>query len=265
MTVLFERPAVDAVEARRLVGTVPWFHRVEPIEGLITPGWVGGDSYDAAGYVDSFGLGDVKGLKILEIGTWDGPLAYELALRGAQVTASDIQDPSKTGFNVLGKIGGLSVPYQRASVYDLGGLFPEQFDVVLFLGVFYHLKYPVLAFESIAKSLKQGGKLIAEGGGMPVTFDNVQGKPVEVGPELVAALDALDALGVPVRLTYPGTYIGGDNWHLPNRSALHGWMEGAGFEVQGEAWQNSVAQGRRVGATGIKAREPNQEHVIIGD
>jgi tRNA (mo5U34)-methyltransferase len=83
--------------------------------------------------------------RVLEIGTFDGAIAFECETRGAKLTGLDIQDPSKTGFNVAKEIRQSRVDYVQGSVYDLAALFTEKFDYVFFLGVFYHLKNPVLA------------------------------------------------------------------------------------------------------------------------
>jgi tRNA (mo5U34)-methyltransferase len=267
MSVLFAEPAVSRDEAARLVSSVKWFHRVEPIEGMIAPGYVPPQgSYDAAGYADSLQLGDIRGKRILEIGTWDGPMAYELAKRGADVVASDIQDPKHTGFNVLGKIGGFKVPYVRTSVYDLHKHFkPATFDIVLFLGVFYHLKHPLMAFEKIASVLKLGGQIRCEGAGIGPYFENLSSEPVLLPAHVFETLNAMDEAGVPLALSYPGTFRKGENWFLPNKTALKGWMQAAGFDVDG-VWMMLTDEARgvvRLGGRATKVGRPTEEHKIV--
>jgi tRNA (mo5U34)-methyltransferase len=55
------------------------------------------------------------------------------------------------------------VEYVQGSVYELTALLENRYDIVLFFGVWYHLKNPVRAFEEIAAILKESGMLYAEG------------------------------------------------------------------------------------------------------
>jgi SAM-dependent methyltransferase len=106
---------------------------------------------------------DLLGLRALDIGAWDGPYSFELERRGAEVTALDIQDPDITVFNEVRKIKKSSATYVRCSVYDA---LPEAlgtFDLVLFAGVYYHLKNPVLSLQRIRRLLKDEGTLFIEG------------------------------------------------------------------------------------------------------
>jgi len=106
---------------------------------------------------------DLLGLRALDIGAWDGPFTFELERRGAQVTALDIQDPDVTVFNAVKAIKTSSVTYVRGGVYDALSETLGLYDVVLFAGVYYHLKNPVLALQRIRRLLTDGGTLFIEG------------------------------------------------------------------------------------------------------
>ena len=137
--------------------TVSWYHRFEIVPGVFTPGKLLSKPKELFEHLDL--PSDLTGKKVLEVGTWDGPLAFECEARGAVVTAMDIQDPARTGFNVAREILGSKVSYVQGSVYDAARLLTGIFDYIFFLGVFYHLKHPVLAFEELSKLLTQGGTL----------------------------------------------------------------------------------------------------------
>jgi SAM-dependent methyltransferase len=114
--------------------------------------------------LDELGIpGDLSGLRVLEIGAWDGAFTFELARRGAAVTALDIQDPDVTVFNAVRDILNVDVTYVRASVYDMQPQAQEPFDIVVFAGVYYHLKSPALALQRIREVLKDDGVLYIEG------------------------------------------------------------------------------------------------------
>ena len=260
-------PVVGQAEAERLVNSVSWFHRVEVIPGLIAPGHIPpSGSYDASKYIDSLKIDDLVNQRILELGTWDGPLAYELKRRGCDVVASDIQDPDKTGFNVLRKISGFEIPYVRCSVYELSKFFrPAEFDVILYFGIFYHLKHPILSFEEIAKCLKVNGLLFTEGEGLGHCIESLDGRPIDASADY-GRLDALDDAGVPLTLSYPGKFHGSNNWVLPNRSALTGWLSNAGLEPEAIYQQDAGNGRRRVGGKAKKVRdEAFLEHGLVGE
>ena len=146
----------------KLVGRT-CYHKYEVEPGLFTPGDF--MEIDPQCCLDEIGVPpDLSGLRALDIGTWDGPSAFELERRGATVTALDIQDPDITVFNAVKEIKNSSATYVRCSVYDA---LPEAlgtYDLVLFAGVYYHLKNPVLSLQRIRRLLKDGGALFIEGG-----------------------------------------------------------------------------------------------------
>ncbi|MBB6441834.1 class I SAM-dependent methyltransferase [Phycisphaera mikurensis] len=106
---------------------------------------------------------DLAGLAALDIGCNAGYYAFALAERGARVTAID-HDPRYLAQARLAQESldpRQRVRFEQADVYDL--LHREQaFDVVLFLGVLYHLRYPLLALDAIARRVKPGGTLFLQ-------------------------------------------------------------------------------------------------------
>lgn len=254
-----------------LIHSVSWYHSVELLPGVIAPGILPKNGrYDiesSVKFVEN-NSGGLAGKRILEIGTWDGPMAYKLKSLGYDVTATDIQNPEKTGFVVTGKITGLEVPYLRCSVYELPQHFKEEFDIVLFFGVFYHLKYPILAFERIAQILKPGGRVLVMGSGVSHYFETLEGVPIPVEQceEFRRTLDQMDTAGIPLCLSYPGNFVKGNNWFLPNRKALEGWMTAAGFQV-GSIWGSATNTGTLALArwANRSAHLAIEEHGLVGE
>jgi tRNA (mo5U34)-methyltransferase len=90
---------------------------------------------------------DLRGQRVLDIGTWDGFFAFEMERRGAEVMAID--NVEVENFHTVHRLLSSRVDYRVMDVYELS---PEQvgrFDVVLFLGVLYHLKHPLLGLEAV--------------------------------------------------------------------------------------------------------------------
>ncbi len=243
---LIRSPVVSHAEAQRLIADTRWFHTVELIEGLVTPGQAVAP-FSPKRYIDDLGFGpDLKGLKILDIGTYDGPMAFELAQRGADVVAVDVKSPDMTAFNTIKRISGIDIPHVQTDVARLHEHFGAEFDHVLYLGVFYHLKDPIGAYESIARIIKPGGILHSEGESYGRYFENTVSVRMELKDveNIFSALEALDNAGVPVSMAYPGTYVRGYNWFLPNRSALNGWLTVTGFDVE-RTWMIDTLSGSR--------------------
>jgi len=113
--------------------------------------------------LDDLGLPkNAASLPVLDIGCRDGFFAFEMERRGAEVTGIDYAAPDITGFNVAAEILDSKVNYLVANVYDLSPETHGTFDVVLFLGVLYHLRNPIQGFDAILRVLKKGGLLFVE-------------------------------------------------------------------------------------------------------
>lgn len=237
----------DPEAIRRLVHSVKWFHTFEVAPGVKTPGQ---SEVNAPKILDTFGVAaDLRGVRALDIGTWDGAAAFELEARGATVSAMDVQHPDHTGFNVARRIRGSAVRYVQGSVYDLGTLFPcEQFDLVYYFGVFYHLKHPILGFEQIADMLAPTGKLYFEGEVFLKYAETIDGEPACIDARAVAEAR------VPLALCYAGDYKGASNWFIPNVPCLEGWVQAAGLTVTHE-WIRDWEGTQRL--SGIAVRSEN--------
>jgi tRNA (mo5U34)-methyltransferase len=90
---------------------------------------------------------DLTGATLLDIGAWDGWFSFEAEKRGARVTAVDCVEIAN--FLRLHHRLGSCVEYRILDVYELPGAGLGRFDYVLFLGVLYHLKHPLLALEIV--------------------------------------------------------------------------------------------------------------------
>ncbi|HEX3874420.1 MAG TPA: class I SAM-dependent methyltransferase [Solirubrobacteraceae bacterium] len=142
-----------------------WYHVVELRPGVLTPGW-----FDMRPFVPHYGLPDrLDGLRVLDVGTWDGFWAFELERRGAaEVVALDIdheQDldfpprrrpkefPTRLrgeSFAMAHELRGSKVKRIDCSIYDA---LPENlgtFDLVFCGSVIMHLRDQLLALERIA-------------------------------------------------------------------------------------------------------------------
>ena len=90
---------------------------------------------------------DLRGKRVLDIGTWDGWFAFEMERRGAEVMAIDCWDNPR--FRQMHAIYNSRVDYRQFDMYELTPDRVGRFDIVLFMGVLYHLKHPLLALERV--------------------------------------------------------------------------------------------------------------------
>jgi tRNA (mo5U34)-methyltransferase len=124
-----------------------WFHKMELAPGLVTPGW----SDPRVDKLPHFGLPErLDGLRVLDVGCADGFFSFEAERRGAsEVIAIDSSPDSVRRFNISRAALGSQATAFLANVYDVNRRQFGTFDVVLFYGVLYHLRHPLLALEKL--------------------------------------------------------------------------------------------------------------------
>lgn len=133
---------------REQVAAEPYFfQRFDLGAGISTPGW----SDPRAEKLPYFGLPErLDGMRVLDIGCAEGFFSFEAERRGArEVVAIDSYPDSVRRFNLCRAALGARATAFLCNVYDLGPRAFGTFDLVLFYGVFYHLRHPQLALEKI--------------------------------------------------------------------------------------------------------------------
>ncbi len=231
---------LDREYIARRIGEVEYWHQRIPItEDIMTPG--AQDTQTMLAYV---GLPeDCSGMRVLDIGTRDGFFAFEVERRGAsEVIGLDNVPPHLTGFNVAKELLNSRAEYVVDNVYNLSVAKYGRFDLVLFFGVLYHLRHPLLAMDRIWDVCNQSALLYVE--------SHMIDEGLVDGDGALHRLDALNPhlLGFPLVEFLPGAMLAGDftsKW-APNQVALRGMLESAGFDVSSE-W----LLGSRGGATAV--------------
>jgi tRNA (mo5U34)-methyltransferase len=115
--------------------------------GVVTPGW----SDPRVDKLPYFGLPErMDGLRVLDIGPAEGFFSFEAERRGArEVVAIEAVPHSLRRFNICREALGSHATGHLCSVYDLNPRAFGTFDLVMFFGVLYHLRHPLLALERI--------------------------------------------------------------------------------------------------------------------
>src|SRR6202142_665641 len=143
------RNASITSETRKQIGqlhTLGWYHSIELPSGEIIQGLQSIELLKTR--LSQFPIpADLRGKRVLDIGTWDGWFAFEMERRGAEVVAIDNWDNPR--FREMHARLGSRVDYRQMDMYDLTPERVGRFDIVLFMGVLYHLKHPLLALERV--------------------------------------------------------------------------------------------------------------------
>lgn len=132
----------------------PWFHNLR-IQGEETaPNHFLGD-YPTVKWqsIANAVPDDLQGMSVLDIGCNAGFYAHEMKKRGAgRVLGIDADEEYLRQARFAAKASGYDIEFRNMSVYQLDSI-AESFDIVLFLGVFYHLRYPLYALDKVVKKV----------------------------------------------------------------------------------------------------------------
>jgi tRNA (mo5U34)-methyltransferase len=206
----------------------PWFHNLHlPGDRQTAPDHPLGDfpAYKWA-QIESHLPRDLSGSRALDIGCNAGFYTFELATRGADVTAIDVDGHYLEQARWAAGVFGLHdrVSFRRMPVYQVTDL-PGKYDIVLFLGVFYHLRYPLLALDLVAQKVHH--TLIFQSLTMP-------GQGVSAAPEDLPIGDRARLLedGWP-KMAYIERALAGDytNRWVPNHAGIEAMLRAAGLEI----------------------------------
>ena len=148
------------MNVRALIDSVPhWYHRFEFAPGIVTPGM--NDSQTALAQLEL--PADLSGLRVLDIGARDGFFSFECERRGAaEVVPIDYVPAEETGFPVAKQILGSRLNLIHDNIYNLSPARYGRFDIVLFLGLLYHLPDPMRALDIISEMMNVNGTLYME-------------------------------------------------------------------------------------------------------
>lgn len=175
---------------------------------------------------------DLTGKSVLDIGCNGGFYSIEMKRRGAsRVVGVDHDETYLAQARFAAEVCGVDIEFHRLSVYDVARL-GEKFDVVLFLGVLYHLRHPLLALDLIHEH---------------VTRDLFVVQSMQRGSDEVAPLEGdyhfwqtqiFDSPGYPKMFFVEQKYSGDPtNWWIPNRACMEAMLRSAGFQVLGHPEQ----------------------------
>lgn len=206
----------------------PWFHNIV-LHGVQTaPNHFLGD-YPATKWrnFEHAIPADLRGMTVLDIGCNGGFYSIEMKRRGAdRVLGIDHDEQYLDQARYAAEVIGLDIEFRRMSVYEVSKL-RERFDLVLFMGVFYHLRHPLLALDLLRQH---------------VTKDWFVFQSMLRGSRTVPRIEPdyhfwetamFDKPGFPKMHFIENEYSQDPtNWWIPNRACAEAVLRSAGFRIE---------------------------------
>ena len=216
----------NAIEKRiRELGT--WFHNLD-LRGVRTaPNHFLGDYPGFKWKNFSHAVpSDLRGKSVLDIGCNAGFYSIEMKKRGAdRVVGIDFDETYLKQARFAAEVSEMDIEFRQLSVYDVGAL-KERFDVVIFMGVLYHLRHPLLALDLIREHVVND----------LFVFQSMQrGSNEPYEPEEDYPFEEIDIFDDP---DFPASYFiekryskDPTNWWIPNRACAEAMLRSAGFII----------------------------------
>lgn len=215
-------------ELRRQIDALgPWFHNID-LDGVKTaPDHFLGDypGVKWRAFADAIPQ-DLTGKSVLDIGCNGGFYSLEMKRRGAaRVLGIDFDEDYLAQARFAAKVAGAEIEFRQLSVYDVGAL-GERFDVVLFLGVLYHLRHPLLALDLIHEHVAKDFLVVQS-----MQRGSKEVEPVKPDYDFFE-MDHFDRPGYPKMHFIEHRYSGDQtNWWAPNGACMAAMLRSAGFDI----------------------------------
>ena len=209
----------------------PWFHNLELMGVRTAPDHFLGD-YPAMKFRNFAHAipADLSGKSVLDVGCNAGFYSMEMKRRGAaRVVGIDSEEMYLNQARFAAEVSGYDIEFRNLSVYEVGKL-GERFDFVIFMGVLYHLRHPLLALDLLREHVV----------GDLMLFQSMLRGSKEVEP--VAAdyefqeEEHFDLPGYPKMHFIEHRYAHDPtNWWAPNRACAEAMLRSSGFEIVQQA------------------------------
>lgn len=169
---------------------------------------------------------DLSGMSVLDIGCNAGFYSIEMKKRGADRVVGIDSDPRFLAqARYAAQVNQVQIELRQLSVYDLASL-GEKFDLVLFMGVLYHLRHPLLALDLIHENVARDLLLFQS-----MQRGSKQLEPLKEDYDFWE-MDQFDRPGYPKLHFIEGRYSADEtNWWVPNRACAEAMLRSAGFDI----------------------------------
>jgi tRNA (mo5U34)-methyltransferase len=171
---------------------------------------------------------DLSGMSVLDIGCNAGFYSVEMKRRGAdRVVAIDTDERYLAQARFVAETANVSIEFRNLSIYDVAQI-GERFDLVLCLGVLYHLRHPLLALDRMHEHVC-GDWLVVQSMLRGVRDSGFRPRVDYPFTEEAAFLSREFPAMYFVEHSYAGDPT---NWWIPNHACLAGMIRSAGFSIE---------------------------------
>lgn len=169
---------------------------------------------------------DLRGKSVLDIGCNAGFYSLEMKRRGAdRVLGMDSSKEYLAQARFAAEVNRADIEFRELSVYDIADL-REKFDLVLFLGVFYHLRHPLLALDLLREYVVKDQLVIQS------MLRGSREVPSLSSDYPFGETDIFQQPGFPCMYFVENKYSGDEtNWWIPNNAGLEAMLRSSGFEI----------------------------------
>lgn len=218
----------NAMIERRVMELGPWFHNLQ-LKGVQTaPEHFLGD-YPSNKFqrFEATLPQDLSGWSVLDVGCNAGFYSLEMKRRGAHRVVGIDSDPRYVAqARFAAEVLEADVEFRELSLWRIASLC-EKFDLVIFMGVLYHLRYPLLALDLIHEHVASDWLLFQS---------MLRGKDEVFLPERDYGIQEVHPFH---RAEYPSLYFvehcyssDPTNWWIPNRSCAEAMLRSSGFTIE---------------------------------
>ncbi|HEY0759665.1 MAG TPA: TIGR04290 family methyltransferase [Acidisarcina sp.] len=212
---------------REIAELGPWFHNLRLQHIQTAPDHFLGDypTVKYARFKDALPA-DLSGKTVLDIGCNAGFYSMEMKRRGAsRVLGIDSDEHYLRQARFAAEVEDVDVEFLLLPVWDIAAL-GERFDLVIFMGVLYHLRHPLLALDLIHEHVCKDLLLFQ-------SMQRGSGDVLEVAPDYAFdESDIFDEESYPKLHFVEHSYCGDQtNWWLPNRAGAEAMLRSSGFEI----------------------------------
>lgn len=203
----------------------PWFHDLD-LHGVRTardhP--LGNFLRDLWRQVEPAFPRDMRGKTVLDIGCNAGFYSLQLHARGAKVTGIEHDPHYLAQARFAAELLGAEIDYRLMDVYHVDQL-GQQYDYVLFMGVFYHLRYPLYALDKVARLPRE--RLVFQS-----MLRGSRGAPTLAPDYPITEREIFDDPRYPAMFFIEQRYAGDPtNWWVPNQAGMEAMLRSAGLRI----------------------------------
>lgn len=210
----------------RIEALAPWFHDLD-LHGVRTaPNHpLGNFLRDLWHQVEPAFPQDMTGKTVLDIGCNAGFYSLRLHARGARVTGIEHDPHYLAQARFAAEVLDADIDYRLMDVYEVDQL-GQRYDYVLFMGVFYHLRYPLYALDKVARLPRERLVFQSMMRGSTTVFPAEADYPI-------SERRIFEQPGFPAMYFLEHSYARDPtNWWVPNAAGMEAMLRSAGLRIE---------------------------------